>query len=194
MIPACRVGLLHASFFTQLPGVLLRHSIALLLCFPGITGLDINPDRPHNKLPYRGAWLWIGPEMIHLMELPNPDPLDERPEHGGRDRHFCVAVDSIDPLVNKLEAAGVAFTKSMSGRPALFFRDPGGHVVSPSHKHVKGGDRLCSHSLHWHGRPVATAISMSRAMQRSVAHRVVGPLSGAQAWSLHYGALWCTEG
>ena len=28
---------------------------------------QINPDRPHNKLPYRGAWLWIGPEMIHLM-------------------------------------------------------------------------------------------------------------------------------
>lgn len=28
---------------------------------------QINPDRPHDKLPYRGAWLWIGPEMIHLM-------------------------------------------------------------------------------------------------------------------------------
>ena len=39
-----------------------------------------NPDRPHHKLPYRGAWLWIGPEMIHLMELPNPDPMDGRPE------------------------------------------------------------------------------------------------------------------
>lgn len=28
--------------------------------------------------------------MIHLMELPNPDPLEGRPQHGGRDRHFCV--------------------------------------------------------------------------------------------------------
>jgi hypothetical protein len=29
--------------------------------------------------------------MIHLMELPNPDPteLAARPEHGGRDRHMC---------------------------------------------------------------------------------------------------------
>jgi glyoxylase I family protein len=53
-------------------------------------GLELNPDRPHDKLPYRGAWLWIGPEMVHLMELPNPDPLEGRPEHGGRDRHFCV--------------------------------------------------------------------------------------------------------
>lgn len=51
-------------------------------------GMEINPDRPDSKLPYRGAWLWIGPEMVHLMELPNPDPVDKdkRPEHGGRDR------------------------------------------------------------------------------------------------------------
>lgn len=28
--------------------------------------------------------------------------------------------------VSKLEAAGVAFTRSKSGRPAIFFRDPGG--------------------------------------------------------------------
>jgi glyoxylase I family protein len=90
-----------------------------------ILGLEINPDRPHNKLPYRGAWLWIsGPEMIHLMELPNPDPAEGRPEHGGRDRHFCVGVEDIEPLVAKLEAAKVPYTRSMSGRPAIFFRDP----------------------------------------------------------------------
>jgi glyoxylase I family protein len=52
-----------------------------------VLDLEINPERPHDKLPYRGEWLWIGPEMIHLMELPNPDPMDGRPEHGGR----CVA-------------------------------------------------------------------------------------------------------
>jgi hypothetical protein len=51
-----------------------------MISTPALTGLEINPDRPHDKLPYRGAWLWIGPEMIHLMELPNPDPLSGRPE------------------------------------------------------------------------------------------------------------------
>lgn len=86
--------------------------------------LDINPARPHDKLPYRGAWLWIGPEMIHLMELPNPDPLEGRPDHGGRDRHFCVGVQDIQPLLAKLDAAGVQYTMSKSGRPAAFFRDP----------------------------------------------------------------------
>lgn len=53
-------------------------------------GLEINPDRPHSKLPYRGAWLWIGPEMIHLMELPNPDPMSGRPEVRTANASRCV--------------------------------------------------------------------------------------------------------
>ncbi|KAK9131259.1 hypothetical protein Sjap_011746 [Stephania japonica] len=44
--------------------------------------LEINEARPHDKLPYRGAWLWVGSEMIHLMELTNPDPLSGRPNTG----------------------------------------------------------------------------------------------------------------
>lgn len=51
-----------------------------------LAGLHLNKERPTDKLPYKGAWLWVGAEMIHLMELPNPDPLEGRPEHGGRDR------------------------------------------------------------------------------------------------------------
>lgn len=46
--------------------------------FPRPAGLEVNPDRPDDKLPYPGAWLWIGPDMVHLMELPNPDPLEGR--------------------------------------------------------------------------------------------------------------------
>ena len=26
-----------------------------------VAGLELNHDRPDKKLPYRGAWLWIGP-------------------------------------------------------------------------------------------------------------------------------------
>eukprot|EP00889_Picochlorum_renovo_P002833 jgi/Picre1/29863/NNA_005245.t1 len=69
-------------------GLLCENLEKSLEFYQGILGLQLNPDRPDSKLPYRGAWLWIGPEMIHLMELPNPDPMDGRPEHGGRDRHF----------------------------------------------------------------------------------------------------------
>ena len=64
--------------------------------YVGLLGLPLNPDRPHDRLPYDGAWLMMGPEMIHLMELPNPDPtnLEFRPEHGGKDRHFCTAFET----------------------------------------------------------------------------------------------------
>lgn len=53
------------------------HTISHCMSF---TGLEVNPARPHSKLPYRGEWLWVGPEMIHLMELPNPDSPAKRPE------------------------------------------------------------------------------------------------------------------
>lgn len=120
---------------TQKQGRVLFHGVhhVALLCenlerslafYCGVLGLEVNSDRPHDKLPYRGAWLWIGPEMIHLMELPNPDPLEGRPQHGGRDRHFCVGVQSIQPIETCLKDAGIEYTRSMSGRPALFFRDP----------------------------------------------------------------------
>jgi hypothetical protein len=47
-------------------------------------------------------------------------------QHGGRDRHFCIGVHDISPLVEKLKAHNITYTMSMSGRPAVFFRDPGG--------------------------------------------------------------------
>ncbi|KIY95195.1 hypothetical protein MNEG_12766 [Monoraphidium neglectum] len=49
--------------------------------------------------------------------------------HGGRDRHFCIGVADIDPLTSKLDAAGVPYTRSASGRPAIFFRDPDANVI-----------------------------------------------------------------
>lgn len=44
--------------------------------------------------------------MIHLMELPNPDPLTGRPEHGGRDRHACIAIRDVSKLKDILDKAG----------------------------------------------------------------------------------------
>lgn len=97
--------------------------------YQNILGLEINEARPHNKLPYRGAWLWIGSEMIHLMELPNPDPLTGRPEHGGRDRHACIAIRDVAKLKEILDRAGIPYTLSRSGRPALFTRDPDANAL-----------------------------------------------------------------
>uniref|UniRef100_A0A0A0LWV9 VOC domain-containing protein n=1 Tax=Cucumis sativus TaxID=3659 RepID=A0A0A0LWV9_CUCSA len=92
-------------------------------------GLQINEARPHDKLPYRGAWLWVGAEMIHLMELPNPDPLTGRPEHGGRDRHTCLGIRDVSKLKAILDKAGIPYTLSKSGRPAIFTRDPDANAL-----------------------------------------------------------------
>jgi len=43
-------------------------SLAVSLAFyNGLLGLPVNPERPHDKLPYDGAWLMMGTEMVHLM-------------------------------------------------------------------------------------------------------------------------------
>lgn len=105
-------------------GILCENLERSLDFYQNILGLEINEARPHDKLPYRGAWLWVGSEMIHLMELPNPDPKTGRPEHGGRDRHTCIAIRDVSKLKAILDKAGIPYTLSRSGRPAIFTRDP----------------------------------------------------------------------
>ncbi|WP_347987029.1 VOC family protein [Methylomonas sp. AM2-LC] len=84
-------------------------------------------ERP--ELGFPGAWLQIGAQQIHLLELANPDPISGRPAHGGRDRHVAMHVDSIDALRADLDEAGIAYTLSISGRKALFCRDLDGNAL-----------------------------------------------------------------
>ncbi|XP_057968560.1 glyoxylase I 4 [Malania oleifera] len=110
-------------------GILCENLERSLDFYHKLLGLPINEARPDDKLPYRGAWLWVGSEMIHLMELPNPDPLTGRPEHGGRDRHSCIAIKDVSKLKAILDKAGVPYTLSRSGRPAIFTRDPDANAL-----------------------------------------------------------------
>jgi glyoxylase I family protein len=66
---------------------------------------------------------------VHLIELPNPDPITGRPAHGGRDRHVALHVDSIDVLRADLDQADISYTLSVSGRKALFCRDRDGNAL-----------------------------------------------------------------
>ncbi|MCW8964450.1 MAG: VOC family protein [Gammaproteobacteria bacterium] len=84
---------------------------------------------PRMDLPFPGAWLAVGDQQIHLLELANPDPVVDRPEHGGRDRHVAVLVNNLSTIVSALEEANIDYTKSRSGRPALFCRDPDGNAI-----------------------------------------------------------------
>nr|AFK34608.1 unknown [Lotus japonicus] len=110
-------------------GILCENLERPLDFYQNVLGLEINEARPHDKLPYRGAWLWVGSEMIHLMELPNPDPLTGRPQHGGRDRHTCIAIRDVSKLKAILDKAGISYTLSRSGRPAIFTRDPDANAL-----------------------------------------------------------------
>ncbi len=95
--------------------------------YSGVLGLEPMPERP--ELGFPGAWLRLGRGQIHLLELPNPDPSEGRPAHGGRDRHLAMVVTDLDLIVERLNAAGVAFTSSRSGRRAIFCRDPDGNAL-----------------------------------------------------------------
>ena len=100
---------------------------ASLKFYCDILGFVQQQDRP--DLGYPGAWLKIGAQQIHLLQLPNPDPVSGRPEHGGRDRHLAFYVTGIETLNEKLAQAGIPFTRSKSGRAAIFFRDPDGNAL-----------------------------------------------------------------
>jgi len=95
--------------------------------YEGLLGLAPMPERP--DLGFAGVWYRVGQGQIHLLALPNPDPVAGRPEHGGRDRHVALAVADFTALRQQLDAAGMAYTLSRSGRAALFVRDPDGNAL-----------------------------------------------------------------
>lgn len=109
-------GIHHAAFLT---GDLARSRAF----YEGVLGLQLASNRPH--MSFEGVWYDVAPnQQIHLMLLPNPETGLQRPVHGGRDRHVALAVQDLEKLRARLDAAGIACTQSQSGRRALFCRDP----------------------------------------------------------------------
>lgn len=92
-----------------------------------LLGLTVYP----NRLPmqFDGIWYDLGPQQIHLLVLPSPEQGLERPEHGGRDRHIALLVDDLEGMATQLSDNGVSYTRSHSGRKALFCRDPDGNAI-----------------------------------------------------------------
>lgn len=113
-------SILHVSFIVADA----KHALTF---YCDVLGFSVNLQRP--DLGYPGAWLGCGVQQIHLLELPNPDPVTGRPAHGGRDRHAAFSVDNLDVLCAMLEKADIDFTRSKSGRRALFCRDPDGNAL-----------------------------------------------------------------
>jgi len=114
-------ALLHA-------GLLVADLARAKAFYESVLGMKPCPYRP--DLPYPGEWYDLGGgQQLHLMQLPNPDAASVRPEHGGRDRHLALAVRNMAALKSRLDAAGVAYTASQSGRAALFCRDPDANTL-----------------------------------------------------------------
>ena len=111
--------ILHASFLIDD----LQRSLEF---YQGLLGLEVDSSRP--DLGYPGAWLNIGEQQIHLLQLPNPDS-KQRPEHGGHDRHVALEVESVDKLKKLIEDAGIDFTMSKSRPNVMFVRDPDGNAL-----------------------------------------------------------------
>ena len=114
------MGIHHAS-------LLVADTPRALAFYRDLLGLAVIAERPDLGFP--GAWLRVGAQQIHLLELPNPDPVTGRPAHGGRDRHLALQVQDLDGLAGRLELAGIPFTRSRSGRAALFCRDPDANAL-----------------------------------------------------------------
>jgi len=95
--------------------------------YEDLLGLVPNPSRPN--FDFEGVWYDIGKNQIHLMVVPNPYIDAVRPKHGGRDNHVAFAVDDVAPIKAELDKAGIPYSMSMSGRAALFCRDPDGNAL-----------------------------------------------------------------
>ena len=107
--------------------VIVADTARSLRFYHDMLGLEVDTQRP--DLGYPGAWLKLGAQQVHLLELPNPDPMTGRPAHGGRDRHCAFTVNDLDALRTRLDAAAVPYTLSKSGRRAMFCRDPDGNAL-----------------------------------------------------------------
>jgi len=113
-------AIVHASLIVNDTQVSLRF-------YCDILQLSVDMTRPN--LGYPGAWLNIGEQQLHLLELPNPDPITNRPQHGGHDRHIAFNINQLDPLQSVLDQHQIVYTLSKSGRKALFVRDPDGNTL-----------------------------------------------------------------
>jgi len=111
--------ILHASF-------LVEDTARSLEFYQGILNLDVDSSRP--DLGYPGAWLNVGKQQIHLIQLPSPDS-KQRSEHGGHDRHIAFQIKDIEILRKKLKESDISFTTSKSRSNVIFTRDPDGNAL-----------------------------------------------------------------
>lgn len=83
---------------------------------------EITP--PKSLAALELVWYRLGETELHLFA---EEPTGQ--DHSGR--HLCIAVDDVEALRERLEAAGVPVvgTIPIPGRPRYFVRDPFGNLI-----------------------------------------------------------------
>lgn len=104
-------------------GLLVKDTAVAKQFYMEVLGMEDDDGLRNPKLPFAGAFLRAGSSQIHLMELPTLNPKEGRPEHGGRDTHAAITLESLNPLMASLERHQIKYTVSKSGRRAIFLRD-----------------------------------------------------------------------
>lgn len=88
--------------------------------YTDVLGGSLRDDRPDFGIA--GAWIDLGAQQLHLIELPVPADAGQ---------HFAVRVDDLDAVVAELRGRGVDVDDAVQVGADLqtFVRDPDGNVV-----------------------------------------------------------------
>lgn len=95
-----------------------------------VLGLTMRSDRP--DFSFGGAWLDLGEQQVHLLEIDVPDDLGQ---------HFAIQVADLDGAVADLRSRGVDVTEPSAvgtGRQS-FLHDPSGNRIELHQPRVSTG-------------------------------------------------------
>jgi glyoxylase I family protein len=97
-----------------------RDTAAAVEFYTDVLGLTVRGDRP--DFSFGGAWLDLGPQQVHLIELEVPE---------ARGQHFAIHVADLDATVADLRRRGIdiAEPKSVGTGRQTFLNDPSGNLV-----------------------------------------------------------------
>ena len=88
--------------------------------YTDVLGLTVRDDRP--DFPFGGAWLDVGGQQVHLLEIDVPDD---------KGQHFAIRVPDLDAAVAELRGRDVTVTdpSPVGTSRQSFLHDPSGNRI-----------------------------------------------------------------
>jgi glyoxylase I family protein len=97
-----------------------------------VLGLTLRDDRP--DFSFGGAWLDLGAQQVHLLEIAVPDDVGQ---------HFAIHVADLDAAVTNLRQRGVEVSepKPVATSRQCFLHDPSGNRIELHEPSITSGVR-----------------------------------------------------